>query len=289
MLRCAIQKLLGLTLLVLLVFSLCIPAYAAGTITGNNSFETAYAAGNWKYSNMGTTILPTNETEAYYTFTASAGDKVCAKSSYQNQYAGMKIEILDSNRQLIHTGTAVVNPNSLIPFIFANADASSNSQTFYIRVSRGSYTGDMYFTVSIQDRIKSGSGKFNFSGSAVNTGNVKLNPAGVDSSVITMDLSNNTTIPKGAIVKSVTTSGTQSPNQGNVHHMIMCEQTGGWYTSTVSSATSGFYSISLPNQLSAAKKWNFKYNAKATARSTMSNVSATIDYQYDVTDQFSYQ
>ncbi|HZK84499.1 MAG TPA: hypothetical protein VFC58_07480 [Desulfosporosinus sp.] len=289
MLRGALKKLLGLTLLMLMVFSLSIPAYAAGEITGNNSFETAYAAGNWKYSNMSTTILPANNTEAYYTFTANAGDKVYARSSYQSQYAGMKIEILDTNRVPISEGTLVVDPNSLIPFIFANANASSSPQTFYIRVSRGSYTGDMYFTVSILDRIKLGSGKFNFSGSAVNAGNVNLNPAGVDSSVITMDLTNNNTIPKYAILKSVTTSGTQSPSQGNVHHKIMGEQTGIWYTSTVSSATSGSYAISLQNQLNVAKKWDFKYNAMATARSTMSNVSATINYQYDATDQFSYQ
>jgi len=275
--------------LILLVFSQGIPAYAVGTITGNNSLGTAYAAGYWKYSNMSTTILPANQTEAYYTFTANAGDKVYVRSSYQNEYTGMKIEIVDSNGLQISQGTAVVDPNSLIPFIFVKADASSSSQTFYVRVSRGSYTGDMYFTVSILDRIKSGSGKFNFSGSAVNPGNVNLNLAGVDSSVITMDLTNNTTIPKYAIVKSVTTSGTQSPSQGNVHHMIMCEQTGVWYTATVSSATSGAYTISLPNQLNVAKKWDFKYNAMATAKSTMSNVSATINYQYDATDQFSYQ
>jgi hypothetical protein len=265
-----------------------IPAYAADVITGNNSFDTAYSAGYWKYSNMTTTILPADQTEAYYKFTAYAGDKFYAKSSYQNEYAGMAIELYDSNRQLIFRGTNVVNPNSLIPFIFANADASSNS-TFYIRVNRGSYTGDMYFTVSILDRIKSGSKIFNFSGSAINNGNVNLNPAGVDSSVITMDLTNNTTIPSRAIVKSVTTSGTQSPSQGGVHHKIMCEQTGVWYTSTVTSATSGSYTISLQNSLSVARKWDFKYNAMATAKSTMSNVSANINYQYDETDQFSYQ
>ena len=65
MLKSIFKQLLGLTLLVMLVFSLSIPAYATGEITGNNTFETAYAAGNWKYSNMSTTILPANKTEAY--------------------------------------------------------------------------------------------------------------------------------------------------------------------------------------------------------------------------------
>lgn len=283
-----LKKLSGFTLLVLLISTLAVPASAAGTITGNNSPGTAYVMGYWKYSSPSTTILPEGENEAYYQFTANAGERVYVKSSYQNQYAGMKIAVLNNNMQLIDERIGVVNPSSLTPFIFAKTDATSNSQTFYVRVSRGNYTGDMYFTISILDRIKSGSGTFNFSGTAVNNGNTNLNPAGVDSSIITMDLRNNTTIPLGALVKSITTSSTQSPSQGNVLHKIMSDQTGVWYTSTVTSATSGKYSISLQNQLLVANKWNFKYNAKATAKSTMTNVRATINYEYDETDQFSY-
>ncbi|MGG3844610.1 hypothetical protein RI196_02345 [Aeribacillus composti] len=282
------KPLLRIILLVLVIFSISSPSFAASTITGNNSFETAYYAGYWKYSNMGTTILPEGEEEAYYKFTANAGERIYVRSSYRNEYEGMKIELFNSSKDPIDRGTNVVNPDSLTPFIFAKADAAANSQTFYIRVSRGNYTGDMYFTVSILDRIKSGSGTFPFSGTAVNNGNIYLNPQGVDSSVITMDLTNNLTIPKRAFVKSITTSSTQSPTQGNVLHKIMPEQTGIWYTSTVSSATSGHYPISLQDQLLVAQKWSFKYNAKATGKSTMTNVRATINYEYDVTDQFSY-
>ncbi len=291
MLKNSVKQLLVFTLMILLVFSLGTPApvYAYDAITGNNSFETAYIIGHWQYKNIPTTILSENENEAYYKFTANAGEKVYVRSSYQNEYAGMKIEVFNKYFQRIDVGTSVVNPSSVIPFIYANADSASSSETFYVRVSRGNYTGDMYFSISIYDRIKSGSGTFNFSGTAVNNGNVTLSPAGVDSSVITMDLTNNTTIPKHAIVKSITTSSTQTPSQGSVLHKIMPDQTGIWYTSTVSSATSGSYTISLQNQLYVARKWSFKYNAKATAKSTMTNVRATINYQYDVTDQFSYQ
>ena len=112
-----------------------------------------------------------------------------------------------------------------------------------MRVTRGIYTGDMYFTVSILDRIKSGSGKFNFLGTATNNVNTSLNPSGVDSSVITMDLTNHTTIPSNEIVKSITTSSTQSPSQGNVTYKIMSSYNGVWYTALVSSATSGSYAI----------------------------------------------
>ncbi|UOE94747.1 hypothetical protein [Alkalihalobacillus sp. LMS39] len=287
MLKVSMKQLLGLALFIVLVFTLITPVSASSTITGNNSFETAHSAGYWKFSNMGTTILPENEDAAYFKFTANTGEKVYVRSSYQNQYQGMKVEIFNNSLQRISEGDTVINPNSLTPFIYGKADATANSQTFYIKVSRGSYTGDMYFTVSILDRIKTGSGTFNFSGTATNPGNTNLNPNGVDSSVISMDLRNNTSIPKLAKVRSITTSSTQTPSQGNVLHKVMSEQKiNDWYTSTVTSATSGRYTISIQDNLDVAQKWNFKYNAKATARSTMTNVRATINYEYDVTDQF---
>jgi len=47
-------------------------------------------------------------------------------------------------------------------------------------------------------------------------------------------------IPNGAIVTNVSTSGTQLPSQGDVHHMINPSSIAIWYTSRVSSDTSGF-------------------------------------------------
>jgi len=46
------KPLLRIILIVLVIFSISSPSFAASTITGNNSFETAYYAGYWKYSNM---------------------------------------------------------------------------------------------------------------------------------------------------------------------------------------------------------------------------------------------
>ncbi|MBK3494194.1 hypothetical protein JFL43_04845 [Viridibacillus sp. YIM B01967] len=277
---------LSFALLVLFISTLAVPASAADTITGNNSSNTAYIIGNWKYSSTGTTILPEGENEAYYKFTANAGERVYVRSSYQHQYAGMKIEVY-KNSLSVNTGTNVIDPSSLTPFIYAKADdVSSASETFYVKVSRGTYTGNMYFTVSILDRIKSGSGKFNFKETAINNGNTSLNLDGVDSSVITMDLTTNATIPLHAVVKSITTSSTQTPIQGNVTHKLISNQNGIWNTAIVSNPTSGSYNISLQNKLDVASIWSFKYNAKATAKSTMTNVNANINYEYDVTDQF---
>ncbi|WP_144481815.1 hypothetical protein [Bacillus pumilus] len=272
-------------LLLVLVTSFFAPNSAEAAITGNNSPNTASSMGYWKYSRPDTTILPEGENEAYYQFTINMGEKVYVRSSYDKQYTGMKIEVYNSKYS--DGRSRVINPDSVTPFIFANTgDVTSNSETYFVKVTRGTYTGNMYFTVSIQDRIKSGNGTFNFTGVATNMGNTSLNFLGVDSSVITMDLTKHTAIPRSAIVKSISTTSTQSPNQGNVTHKLMADANKIWNESIVSSATSGSYRISLENQLKVAQKWSFKYNAKATARSTMSNVKADIRYEYDVTDGF---
>ncbi|AVM26035.1 hypothetical protein [Bacillus pumilus] len=272
-------------LVLVLITSLFAPNSAEAAITGNNSPNTASSMGYWKYSRPDTTILPEGENEAYYQFTINKGERVYVRSSYNKQYTGMNIEVYNSKYS--RTGSEVINPHSVTPFIFANTgDVTSTSETYFVKVTRGTYTGNMYFTVSIQDRIKSGNGTFNFLGSATNLGNSSLNFLGVDSSVITMDLTNNPAVPKRAIVKSISTTSTQTPNQGNVTHKLMADENKIWYQSLFSSATSGSYRISLEDQLKVAQKWSFKYNAKATARSTMSNVKADIRYEYDVTDGF---
>ncbi|WP_144471585.1 hypothetical protein [Bacillus safensis] len=272
-------------LVLVLVTSFFAPNSAEAAITGNNSPNTASSMGYWKNSRSDTTILPEGENEAYYQFTINKGERVYVRSSYNKQYTGMKIEVYNSKNS--RTGSEVINPDTITPFIFANTgEVTSTSETYFVKVTRGTYTGNMYFTVSIQDRIKSGNGTFNFTGTATNLGNSSLNLAGVDSSVITMDLTNHSAIPKRAVVKSITTTSTQTPNQGNVTHKLMADENKIWNESIFSSATSGSYSISLEDQLKVAQKWSFKYNAKATARSTMSNVKADIRYEYDVTDGF---
>jgi len=239
-------------LVLVLITSLFAPNSAEAAITGNNSPNTASSMGYWKYSRPDTTILPEGENEAYYRFTINKGERVYVRSSYNKQYTGMNIEVYNSKYS--RTGSEVINPDSVMPFIFANTgEVTSTSETYFVKVTRGTYTGNMYFTVSIQDRIKSGNGTFNFTGAATNFGNTSLNFLGVDSSVITIDLTNNSTVPKRAVVKSITTTSTQTPNQGNVTHKLMASESNIWYTSLFSSATSGSYRISLEDQLKVAQ------------------------------------
>jgi endo-beta-N-acetylglucosaminidase D len=74
------RNLVKLVALLVMTFSLlaCMPmnkSHASDPITGNNSFETAYNFGYWKYKS-GMTILPVGENEAYYSFTVNSGERI---------------------------------------------------------------------------------------------------------------------------------------------------------------------------------------------------------------------
>ena len=80
-----------------------------------------------------------------------------------------------------------------------------------------------------------------------------------------------------------------SPNQGNVRHMLMCQTESAWWTSKVSSATSGSYYINSSNRIPVKQIWSFKYNAKAGAKSSMNSVKLRVDYIYDITSDWNFR
>lgn len=261
-----------------------------GAIIENNTFGTAYPIGYWQYHGSTICRLKADQTVAYFSFTANTNDRVYSSITLAQELlnTGVSVQIFNSSQlPITPVNSAIVNPTSITPFIFANATSTASSQTFYIKVTRGTFVGDMYFPVSINNRIYSANGTFNFTGTASNAGNPNIltNPSGVDSSVIYMDLTNNTTIPNGAIVKSITTTGTLNPsNLGGITHKILSAENNIWYTATVA----GIFGLTTSNNLKVAKKWSFKYNFKAKSSSKMSNVKATITYEYDLTNQFKY-
>jgi len=280
-----------------ILFNPATTAYAATTTSSAtlvaDNYTTPETAYNWgSYYNgksTSTVTLPAQVNDAYFKFTVNSADKIYVRCAYDSKYEGMYMQLFDATAQPVSKSVSpggVVNPNSGIPFLAVNCNGTSSNQVFYVRVSRGSnydINQPMYFTLDLNNRIKTGSGKFNFSGTAKNSGNTSLSSSGVNSSILKLDLSSNSNIPKGAIVTSITTSGSQSPSQGNVHHMIMPAQPGTWYTSKVSNATSGLYNISITDGISVAQVWQFKYNVLATASSTMSNVAINFNWQYDIT------
>lgn len=262
----------------------------AGIVTVNGGCTTRATAYNWgAYSttNSITVVLPENEDDFWVKFTLPRDKRVYARCSYSNENEGMFIEMRNSSNVLLdakYSPEDVLDMDTVIPFMALACDnLTSSTQTYYIHVNRGTCSGTMYFTLSMNERIKTGRGTFTFSGTASNPGNSSISLSGVDSSALSLNLTNNSTIPPAAIVTSVSTSGTQSPSQGNVHHMILpATESSIWYTSTYSSATSGNYTISSTDSFAARQIWQFKYNALATAKSTMKSVKLTLSWEYDI-------
>ncbi|HHX62789.1 MAG TPA: hypothetical protein GX707_19070 [Epulopiscium sp.] len=263
--------------------------YAALAISGNNTMETAYNCGSWGSMNsLLASVLDKDESQSWFKVTVAAGERIYVRTPSDEDYVGMSVQV--KNSAGINHSDRARNPGDLIyptivtPALYVDINNdSSSTKTYYVVVDRGDiFEEGMYFSLTAGNRIRSGHGTFSFSGRASNPGNSSMNLNGVDSTVISLNLTNNVNIPDGAIVTSVNTSGVQSPNQGNVLHMINPSSTPTWYTSRVSSATSGMYHIDVDDGFFAKQAWNFKYNAKSIAKSTMSNVQLKFNWQYDM-------
>lgn len=261
----------------------------AATVTVNGGCTTRATAYNWgSYSitNSILVVLPESEDDFWAKFTLPRDKQIYIRCSYSTENEGMYIETRSETRLLDEKFSPedVLDADTILPFMAVNCDnLTSSTQTFYVHANRGTAAGTLYFTLSMNERIKSGRGTFSFSGTASNPGNSSINPAGVDSSVLSLNLTRNTDIPPAAIVKRVSTSGTQSPRQGNVHHMIMpATQPSIWYTSIYTDNASGDYNIDTSDDIEVRQIWQFKYNAMSTAKSTMSRVTLKFEWEYDI-------
>ncbi len=263
-------------------------AEAATPISGGHTTRaTAYNWGAYSNGKSVMATLPAGEDVLWVSFTVPSNSRIYVRCSYDNEYEEMILATANATGNFLDLSDTVINPNSLIPFLASDINNTvASTQTFYAVVFRpDGFSGDMIISLTLYDRIKTGNGTFNFSGSASNPGNASMSTTGVESGVLSLNLSNNTSIPPNAIVTSVSTTGTQSPNQGNVRHMIAPTNPANiWFTSIVSSSTSGTYNIDISNALPARQTWQFKYNALATAKSTMSNVKLTLKWEYDIAE-----
>ena len=258
-------------------------------IIGNNDPETAYNIGNWKYKSIKTCAIEENQSEAWFRFSMSEDEQIYVTCSRDNRYDGMTFSIYNANNMAkLWRASEIADPSSFIKFLAVKANGSE-STSYLLRVDRGNYIGDMFFSLSFGDRMKRTTKTFDFRGTARNNGNKSMSFAGVDSTVITADLSRESSIPNGAIVNKVDTSSYMSPNQGNVRHMLMCQTESAWWTSKVSSANSGSYYISSSNKIPVKQIWSFKYNAKAGAKSSMNSVKLRVDYSYDITSGWNFR
>lgn len=263
---------------------------SAETVSGGHETrETAYLWGVYSDNKDLSVSLPVDEQELWIQFTVPSNERIYARCGYYSWNEGMTVSITNANGipipdAVANTPDDVLNLGEVGAFIALPCNNTTTSTaTYYILIQRNANTNLINFSISLRNRIKSGRGTFDFIGTASNPGNTSLTSAGADSTELSLDLTDNTEIPPLAVVTSVSTSGRQSPSQGNVHQMVQAATSGSaWFTSTHTSATSGDYTISETNGFPAAQEWRFKYNAQATARSTMSNVTITLKWNYDL-------
>lgn len=262
-----------------------------GTISGNNTVNTAYNMGAWNdLSNTNiaagkqvmTIIADTSvDNNAYFKFTAAPGDNFVA-------YVGSQYDTGRTYTLQLFRSTDLVNPcvptlvkkDGITRYAFVESISANTTYIAHVTVTDTSTTYvAFYFNVVNNARTGSGTFTFNTPSSISNPGNSSLNPNGVDSSITTLDLTNEATIPTNAKLTSYTTSSVQSPNQGNVHHKVLYNTDTTWNVSTVASATSGSYNT--PVRVDPKKVWKFRYNALATASSTMNTIKIKINYNYN--------
>ncbi len=266
---------------------------AVSTITGGyDSQSTAYNWGSYELAKTAQITLSSGQNDMWVKFTLPKQNRIYLGCSYSDEYEGMYVELYNSTSTTAsikkNSPDDIYNADTNKPFLALNCDnLTSSTQTYYAHVSRGTctYTGNMIFTYSLNTRIKSGNGTFSFSGTAINSGNSALSLSGMDSSVLSLNLTNNVTIPPNAITTSVSTTSSLSPSQANIHHMILpSSASSSWYTATAAYPTDGSYNISVTDNYTARQIWQFKYNALGSAKTTMKNVSMLLKWEYDVAD-----
>lgn len=268
---------------------------ATYTVTGNNSFYNAYNAGNWSTSNAYTKTFPAydpevlpeddNSSESWIKFNAKAGDRVGIKITDANlsstqDLSNFTVALLDSNRNTLTESSSSYTNNTSVRFKYVYYEFDK-AGTYYVSMVRNEGLDKLDVgTISFFNPIKSGSGAYSFTGKATNAGNPLGNLDGTYSSILSLDLKNQSDIPADAILKSVSTSSTMSPSQGNVRHNIYVDKYG-WEEARANSATSGSYYLNVDDKVPARGVYQFKYKVLATAPSSMSNVKVNMTYEYN--------
>ena len=253
MLKNSLKHLLKFMLFVFIGFAFTTNASAFSVIENNDSTQKAYPIGLWEYHGSIIGKLAEGKDEAYFTFIApSKSDKV-----YVRSWSGVSVEIVNSYGDTITHSDAVKYPTT---FPYVKVNAKSDYETFYVKITRTSATGNVYYTVSVENRIKTGFKVVKFPVSAYNPGNKDYlsNPSGVDSSELFVDLTEDDSIPNKAIIKRVSTSGHVNKQLGGITHKLYFTSKNTWYTAIVK----GRFSIDTSYDIDLKQLWKFKYNFK---------------------------
>ena len=135
-------------------------------ITGNNSKETAYNIGNWKHKIIKTCAIDKDYRYAWFRFSMSQDEQIYITCSRENIPDGMTFTIYDENTMKVMMKVSeIANPSSFIKFLAVKANGSE-STSYLLRVDRGNYIGDMFFSLSFGERMMRTTKTFDFRGSA---------------------------------------------------------------------------------------------------------------------------
>ncbi len=246
------------------------------------TFDDANYIGEWNdYTHtLSSDIITLAEKQGvgYFKFKVRTGHKLYARISNGSFFdEGLTVALYDSNQNLIKWALPGDTIEDLISsFLPIDVDnISGGTQTYYIMIVKPPAQADKtyYQNVTIHDRIKTGGKTFNFRGTASKSSHSQY------SSILNIDLRNDSSIPNGAIFTRVSTKGTQSPSQGGVYHELAHGSTQFWHRAIVSSPNSGYFNI--PSDY-VGQVWYFRYHNLATGSSTMRNVSISFDWEYDL-------
>lgn len=255
-----------------------------------STLQTAFDFGNWEKAYMKRPeIAPRGQRSVYYKFTIDEGDKAYASIILSQSEKGTLIEVLDNNGDTIDYGFSgsdevtnipvkgvVKKSNSTLTNLVVNIDGTQTNNVAYLRltsVDRMDINGRK--TPSLSDRTATGyADGFRISGTARNSG------SGI-SSVLTVDLTNNSKIPPRAVVDKIITKSSISSSVGGVHHQL-CPGSAGWFESVYTGAEKGTFQIGAERGIQARQPWQFRYAQTAPKSTTMSSVSMTIYWEYDI-------
>ncbi|WP_291568054.1 MULTISPECIES: hypothetical protein [unclassified Clostridium] len=106
----------------------------------------------------------------------------------------------------------------------------------------------------------------------------------VYSGITSMNLSNDSSIPNSAMIRSITVEG-QGVSTGNTFAEIKSSKLG-WTKARLISNSANFIGYKYSDQIKVKDKWELKYVSSALAKTKWSNLKASISYDYDKTEDW---
>lgn len=253
------------------------------------TLNTAYDFGNWEdsYSKM-PAVVPVGQGTAYYKFSIDPEDRVYASIILTSSDDGTLIAFLNDSGEVMDYGFSGSASLPNTPAVGKIKYGSNGLSKLVVNINGTQTNGVAYLQVtklnpkslssggtpSIDTRIHKGHGTFSFSGTASNSGNST-------SSVLYLDLTNNSSIPPYAVVDEINTTSDISYSVGGVRHQIN-PGGAGWLSSVYTSAEDGMFRIGTQYNIQAKQPWQFRYTQTALKSTKMSRVKMQIDWEYDI-------